>query len=153
VVRQPAANQVLTAWGLKEFYDMSQVHEVDPAVIQRTRSGSSAVSRATAPGSPTSSTCTRSRGRHPEEQYAGDGVRARRDTEQREKAAGPETQKAIDYLRGAGRSRQALRARADRQRARLVNAKDPWTGQVLDKLYGMRQDDKDAVYWKAAPTR
>lgn len=31
------ANQVLTAWGVKEFTDMAQVHEVDPALIARTR--------------------------------------------------------------------------------------------------------------------
>lgn len=32
----PPANKVLTAWGLKEFYDMAKVHEVDPSVMQRT---------------------------------------------------------------------------------------------------------------------
>ncbi|HNT37207.1 MAG TPA: alpha-2-macroglobulin family protein, partial [bacterium] len=31
------ANKVLTAFGLKQFHDMSKVHEVDPAVIERTR--------------------------------------------------------------------------------------------------------------------
>lgn len=31
------ANQVLTAWGVKQFFDMAGVHEVDPAVIDRTR--------------------------------------------------------------------------------------------------------------------
>lgn len=31
------AHQILTAYGLLEFSDMSKVHEVDPAVIQRTR--------------------------------------------------------------------------------------------------------------------
>ena len=33
----PPANKVLTAWGLKEFYDMAQIHEVDPNVMTRTR--------------------------------------------------------------------------------------------------------------------
>jgi uncharacterized protein YfaS (alpha-2-macroglobulin family) len=32
----PPANKVLTAWGLKEFYDMAKVHEVDPSVMERT---------------------------------------------------------------------------------------------------------------------
>jgi uncharacterized protein YfaS (alpha-2-macroglobulin family) len=30
------ANQVLTAWGVKEFHDMAQVHEVDPNINART---------------------------------------------------------------------------------------------------------------------
>jgi hypothetical protein len=33
----PPANQILTAYGLMEFKDMSKVHEVDPAVISRTQ--------------------------------------------------------------------------------------------------------------------
>ncbi len=33
----PPANQILTAYGLMEFKDMSKVHEVDPAVIERTQ--------------------------------------------------------------------------------------------------------------------
>ncbi|MFW5840514.1 MAG: alpha-2-macroglobulin family protein, partial [Planctomycetota bacterium] len=31
------AHRILTAYGLMEFYDMSKVHDVDPAVIQRTQ--------------------------------------------------------------------------------------------------------------------
>lgn len=31
------ANKILTAYGLMEFYDMSQVHDVDPNLIQRTQ--------------------------------------------------------------------------------------------------------------------
>ena len=34
---QAPANKILTAYGLMEFYDMSQVHDVDPKVIQRTQ--------------------------------------------------------------------------------------------------------------------
>ncbi len=34
---QAPANKILTAYGLMEFYDMSQVHDVDPAVIHRTQ--------------------------------------------------------------------------------------------------------------------
>ena len=34
---QAPANKILTAYGLMEFYDMSQVHEVDPQVIARTQ--------------------------------------------------------------------------------------------------------------------
>ena len=33
----PPANQILTAYGLMEFKDMAEVHEVDPAVIARTQ--------------------------------------------------------------------------------------------------------------------
>ena len=33
----PPANRTLTAYGLSEFVDMSHVHEVDPALINRTR--------------------------------------------------------------------------------------------------------------------
>ncbi|MCU0874533.1 MAG: hypothetical protein MUE50_19535 [Pirellulaceae bacterium] len=33
----PPANRVLTAYGLMEFTDMARVHEVDPALIERTR--------------------------------------------------------------------------------------------------------------------
>jgi uncharacterized protein YfaS (alpha-2-macroglobulin family) len=31
------ANKILTAYGLMEFYDMSQVHDVDPKIVQRTQ--------------------------------------------------------------------------------------------------------------------
>jgi hypothetical protein len=34
---QAPANKILTGYGLMEFYDMSQVHDVDPKVIQRTQ--------------------------------------------------------------------------------------------------------------------
>ena len=34
---QAPANKILTAYGLMEFYDMSQVHEVDPQVMARTQ--------------------------------------------------------------------------------------------------------------------
>jgi type II secretory pathway pseudopilin PulG len=34
---QPPANRTLTAYGLMEFSDMAQVHDVDPQVIERTR--------------------------------------------------------------------------------------------------------------------
>lgn len=34
---QPPANRVLTAYGLREFEDMARVHDVDPALIDRTR--------------------------------------------------------------------------------------------------------------------
>ena len=34
---QAPANKILTAYGLMEFYDMSQVHDVDAKVIQRTQ--------------------------------------------------------------------------------------------------------------------
>ena len=33
----PPANQLLTAYGLMEFIDMAEVHDVDPALIKRTR--------------------------------------------------------------------------------------------------------------------
>ncbi|MBI2263624.1 MAG: hypothetical protein HYU64_00400 [Armatimonadetes bacterium] len=38
VFGQAPANPILTAFGLMEFSDMAQVHEVDPALIARTRS-------------------------------------------------------------------------------------------------------------------
>jgi len=31
------AHKILTAYGLMEFYDMAQVHEIDPNVIARTQ--------------------------------------------------------------------------------------------------------------------
>jgi type II secretory pathway pseudopilin PulG len=34
---RPPANRVLTAYGLMEFVDMARVHDVDPALIERTR--------------------------------------------------------------------------------------------------------------------
>jgi len=34
---QAPANKILTAYGLMEFFDMSQVHDVDPKLIQRTQ--------------------------------------------------------------------------------------------------------------------
>ena len=35
---RPPANRILTAYGLMEFEDMARVHDVDPQLIQRTRS-------------------------------------------------------------------------------------------------------------------
>src|ERR1700681_3835780 len=34
---QAPANKILTSYGLMEFYDMAQVHDVDPKLIQRTQ--------------------------------------------------------------------------------------------------------------------
>lgn len=33
----PPAHKILTAYGLMQFYDMSEVHEIDPAIIDRTQ--------------------------------------------------------------------------------------------------------------------
>ncbi|MCP4641130.1 MAG: hypothetical protein GY851_11880, partial [bacterium] len=92
------ANKALTALGVKQFYDMAEVHEVDPAVIDRTRAW--LLSRQEADGS-----------WKPDEQYLHadtwsgiqssgvlvtayilEAILSTGDT-------GPGTQKAIDYLR------------------------------------------------------
>ncbi|MBI5091959.1 MAG: hypothetical protein HZB26_05885 [Candidatus Hydrogenedentes bacterium] len=96
----PPANKVLTAWGLKEFYDMSLVHEVDPKVIERTRKW--LVSKQEADGS-----------WKPDEAYlhqeSWGGIQKSSTLvtayildavlNSGPGAAGPETQKALDYLR------------------------------------------------------
>jgi hypothetical protein len=58
--RRPA-NKILTSYGLMEFFDMSQVHDVDPNVIRGRSSGSRASSRRTEAGSRTPISSTKAR--------------------------------------------------------------------------------------------
>ena len=46
----PPANRTLTAYGLMEFSDMARVHDVDPQVIERTRTWLLVSKPTTAPG-------------------------------------------------------------------------------------------------------
>ena len=56
------ADRMLTAYGLQEFADMSRVHDVDPAMIQRAAEWLLRSKPATARGRTTAAWCTRTPG-------------------------------------------------------------------------------------------
>ncbi len=142
------ANQVLTAWGLKEFHDMAQIHEVDPAVIDRTRAW--LLSKQEADGA-----------WKPDEQYLhaeswggiqNSGVLVTAYIAEAILSTGgkgPELDKAIAYIRNNWESAQEAYTLALVANAAVAwNPKDAWTLRVLEKLHGLRVEEKETVHWK-----
>ncbi|HQM50910.1 MAG TPA: MG2 domain-containing protein [Candidatus Hydrogenedentes bacterium] len=142
------ANKVLTAWGLKEFCDMAEVHEVDPAVIERTRAW--LLSKQEADGS-----------WKPDEQYlhaeswAGIQNSGLLVTAYIAEAVlgtggkGAEADKAISYIRDNWESCKEPYTLALVANALVAwNPKDAWTLRVLEKLHDMRVEEKDTAHWK-----
>lgn len=143
------ANKILTAWGVKEFYDMSQVHEVDPAVIERTRQW------LTGQQEPDGSWKPDAQYLHQESwgniqkssvlvtAYIADAILSTGDKSQ-------PMQKAVEYLRTHWKECEG----AAYPLSLVANAASSWskddglTQDVLQKLYDMRQEDKDSAYWK-----
>jgi hypothetical protein len=143
------ANKVLTAWGLKEFFDMSRVHEVDPAVIDRTRAWLLSKQEKDGSWAPDQNYLH-------EESWGGiqkstvlvtayilDAVLGAGGA----KGGNPP---AIEYLKAHWKEGEpnaytiALVANA----AVAWNKDDPWTAEVLTKLYDLRQEDPTTAYWK-----
>lgn len=142
------ANQVLTAWGLKEFYDMSQVHEVDPAVLKRTRGW--LLSKQQADGS-----------WKPDESYlhaeSWGGIQNNTvlvtayilDAILNIGAAPDKALKAIDYLRANVKDTKEAYTLSLIANA-LVSWKrdDAFTNDILARLYELRQEDDKVAHWK-----
>lgn len=142
------ANKVLTAWGLKEFYDMAQIHEVDPAVIDRTRAW--LLSKQEPDGS-----------WKPDEQYLhaeswtgiqNSGVLVTAYIAEAilgTGGKGPELDKAVGYIRENWESAEDAYTLALVANAAVAwNPKDAWTLRVLENLHDMRVDEKETVHWK-----
>ena len=142
------ANKVLTAWGLKEFYDMSKVHEVDPAVIDRTRAWLMGKQEPDGSWSPDESYL------HAESwtgiqnsnvlvtAYITDAIL---------NAGGQpsEVAKAIDYMKANWKdSKEAYTLALVANALVSWDKTDPWTQQVLEALYALREEDEEAAHWK-----
>ena len=142
------ANKVLTAWGLKEFYDMAEVHEVDPAVIDRTREWLLAQQEADGSWKPDASYL------HAESwtgiqnsnalvtAYILEALLTTGDH-------GSGAQKAIDYLRANWQANDEAYTVALVANALVAwSPKDAWTAQVLEDLHALCVEDKETAHWK-----
>jgi hypothetical protein len=140
----PPAEIFLTAYGLMEFTDMAQVYPVDQGVIDRTARWLLDQQR-------------------PDGTWLDQGYSEHWRVESQvpttayiawsliESGYGqtPEVQRAIDYIRQFALQEEdayslALMANA----LTAADANDSTTQAVLDRLYEMRVDDGDVVYWK-----
>jgi A-macroglobulin TED domain/Alpha-2-macroglobulin family/A-macroglobulin receptor binding domain/MG2 domain/Alpha-2-macroglobulin bait region domain len=148
----PPANKVLTAWGFKEFCDMAQVHEVDPAVIDRTRAW--LLDQQEADGSWT-----------PDENYlhaeSWQGIQGSNvlvtayiaDAILTSGEKPPQIAKAIDYLKANWKDGDDAYTLALVANALVAwDKNDAYTQQVLKALYNLRVEDKDTCHWKGAAT-
>lgn len=143
------ANKVLTAWGVKEFYDMAQVHEVDPNVIARTRDWLFAQQQGDGSWKPDESYL------HAESwgniqgstllvtAYIAEALLTSGDPDAR-------TDKAVGYLRANWRDAKdpytlGLVANA----VAAWNPRDAFTTQVLQALYDLRKEDDKTAHWES----
>ena len=145
------ANKVLTAWGLKEFCDMSQVHEVDPAIIERTRAWLMSQQEADGAWKPDKSYLHA-------ESWAGiqnsntlvtayilDAL-----LNAGEGARGASERKAADYIKANWRDSEGEAYTL----ALVANALASWdkndaqTQDALAKLHDLRVEEGDVAYWK-----
>jgi len=148
----PPANKVLTAWGLKEFYDMAKVHEVDPNVMTRTRAWLLSQQERDGSWKPDANYL------HAESwgniqssdvlvtAYIADALLT---STERDAGIG----KAIDFLK------QRWQKAEDAYTLALVaNALVAWdkndaaASAVLEKLHGMRVTEGDTTHWKGDAT-
>lgn len=144
----PPANKVLTAWGLKEFYDMATVHEVDPNVLTRTRAWLLAQQESDGSWKPDANYL------HAESwgniqgsdvlvtAYIADALVTSGERD-------PGLAKAMEFIKARWRDTEdaytlALVANA------LVSwdKSDPAAAAVLEKLHGMRVTEGDTAHWK-----
>jgi len=143
------AHRILTAYGLMEFYDMSKVYEVDPAIISRTQQWLVK--------------CQEKDGSYkPSEGGIREGaVNKFTDDVFRNTAyitwalastgyKGPEVSKAVEYLRKHLDEMKdnytiALTANA----LATVDAEDKTTLEVLQTLFEKRREQDDIAYWPA----
>ncbi len=144
------ANKVLTAWGLKEFYDMSLVHEVDPAVLERTRGWLLAQQESDGSWKPDESYL------HAE---SWSGIQNSRvlvtayilDALLNGGAPAATGQKAMDYIRANVRdAKEAYTLALIANAAVSWNKNDAFTNDILSRLYEMRQETEQTVFWKGS---
>ena len=142
------ANQILTAWGVMEFSDMSKVHNVDPAVISRTQQW--LLNKQNADGS-----------WNPDAAYlhseSWGGIQkskvlvtayicwALAETGIKD----PKLDLALNYIRNNYKDTQdpytlALIANA----AASYKPQDPLLSQVLNRLMTIKKEDKDKMWWE-----
>ena len=142
------AHRILTAFGLMEFYDMSKVYEVDPAIISRTQTWLAKCQEKDGSYKP-------SKGGIREgaiNKYTDDVLRntayitwALAST----KYEGPEVQKGIRYLLNHLDDMKDVYTRVLVVNAlATVNPEDKTTLDVLRSLHDMRTEEGDIVYWK-----
>jgi uncharacterized protein YfaS (alpha-2-macroglobulin family) len=143
------AHRILTAYGLMEFYDMSKVYEVDPAIITRTQQWLARCQEKDGSYRP-------SQGGIREgaiNKFTDDVLRntayitwALASTEYE----GPEVAKGIKYIRNHLDDMKDVYARALVVNAlATVDAKDDTTLDTLRTLHDMRIEKDDVVYWQA----
>ncbi|MBN2310627.1 MAG: hypothetical protein JXR94_16765 [Candidatus Hydrogenedentes bacterium] len=144
------ANKALTALGLKQFYDMAEVHEVDPAVIERTRAWLLAQQESDGSWRPDEQYLHAESWTHIQNSgvlvtaYIAEAVIS---TGER----GGGARKAIDYLRANwGDSREPYVVALVANALASWDPKDPLTQRVLDTLYDLRKEDKETAHWEGA---
>lgn len=143
------AHRILTAYGLMEFFDMSKVHEVDPAVISRTQTWLAGCQGADGSYKPSEGGIREGAINH----FTDDVLRntayitwALAHTGYQ----GPELEKGLRYLREHLADVQDMFTLALTANA-LVSAApdDAATKDTLRKLLDRRTEEGDLVYWKA----
>ena len=143
------AHRILTAYGLMEFYDMSKVYEVDPAIITRTQQWLAK--------------CQEKDGSYkPSQEGIREGaINKFTDDVLRNTAyitwalasaeyEGPEVQKGVLYMRNHLDEMKDTYTRALVANAlATIGPDDETTLDVLKKLHDLRTEEGDVVYWKA----
>ncbi len=145
----PPANQILTAYGLMEFHDMAKVHEVDPTVLERTQRW--LLSKQQADGS-----------WRPDESFLHQESWSRIQNSNvpvtayvtwallESDYAGPETEKAIHYLKNNfSKADDAYTLALCANALVLADRNDV---DALEALAKLAVEENDAVHWKGEQT-
>lgn len=143
------AHRILTAYGLMEFYDMSKVCEVDPAIIARTQQWLAKGQEKDGSWRPSQEGIREGA----INRFTDDVLRttayitwALASTEYN----GPEVRKGVDYIRNHLDAMKDAYTRALVANALAVIApEDKTTLETLKTLHDMRTEEGDMVYWKA----
>jgi alpha-2-macroglobulin-like protein len=144
----PPAHRILTAYGLMEFYDMSKVYEVDPAIISRTQQWLARQQEKDGSYKP-------AQGGIQEgaiNKFIDDVLRntayitwALASTEYK----GQEVQKGINYIKNHLDDMKDVYARVLVANAlAAVDAEDKTTLDTLQALYEMRKEKDDIAWWE-----
>ena len=142
------ANKVLTAWGVKEFTDMALVHEVDPAVIARTRDWLFAQQQDDGSWKPDESYL------HAESwaNIQNSTVLVTAYIAESLLAGGADTRidKAVRYLEANGKeTKDAYTLGILANALAAWNSKAAFTSKVIDALYALRKEDDKTAHWES----
>jgi uncharacterized protein YfaS (alpha-2-macroglobulin family) len=141
----PPANKILTSYGLMEFHDMAQVHDVDPKLIQRTQQWLAAQQQADGSWKP-------------DTQFINEGATNRFNTDVLRITAyigwalrdtgftGPQVQAARQYVA------QHLDARADAYTLAVAANFMPDSREAVKLLMEAKSEKDDLVWWTAQET-